>query len=310
MITVEAPPLERKLVAILAADVEGYSRLMHDDEEAALATLTAHRAIIDERIEAGRGEISGTAGDSVLAQFASVVDAVRCAVSIQQALYKANELLASERRMLLRIGINVGDVMLKDGGIFGDGVNVAARLEGIAQPGGICVTRGVRDHLRDRMDYKFEDLGEHKVKNIARSVRVFRVIFDPEGTTELASVETDASMEQAAIDTGPSLADEDKTGEDKADEVEMVFWQSLQDSEDPAEYRAYLERFPDGAFVELARIRLAGFAESGRIAAADPVELEFWTPSRTPMIGRCSRRISKNIPTESFAGWPKSGSPR
>ena len=179
--------------------------------------------------------------------------------------------------MLLRIGINVGDVMLKDGGIFGDGVNVAARLEGIAQPGGICVTRGVRDHLRDRMDYKFEDLGEHKVKNIARSVRVFRVIFDPEGTTELASVEADASMEQAAIDTGPSLADENKTGEDKADEVEMVFWQSLQDSEDPAEYRAYLERFPDGAFVELARIRLAGFAESGRIAAADPVELEFWT---------------------------------
>jgi class 3 adenylate cyclase len=276
MITVEAPPLERKLVAILAADVEGYSRLMHDDEEAALATLTAHRAIIDERIEAGRGEISGTAGDSVLAQFASVVDSVRCAVSIQQALYKANQQLAEDRRMLLRIGINVGDVMLKDGGIFGDGVNVAARLEGIAQPGGICVTRGVRDHLRDRMDYNFEDLGEHKVKNIARSVRVFRVIFDPEGTTELGSVETERSIEQTS-DTGPSLVTEDKTRDDKADEVELIFWQSLQDSEDPAEYRAYLERFPEGAFVDLARIRLAGFAESGRMAAADPVELEFWT---------------------------------
>ena len=150
-----------------------------------LATLTAHRAIIDELIANGRGEIAGTAGDSVLAEFASIVDAVRCAVSIQQALAKANEPLPAESRMLFRIGINVGDVMVKDGDIFGDGVNVAARLEGIAEPGGICVTRGVRDHLRDRMEYKFEDLGEHRVKNIARSVRVFRVRFDPNGTTEL-----------------------------------------------------------------------------------------------------------------------------
>src|SRR6185295_6198406 len=210
--------------------------------------------IVDELIANGRGKIAGTAGDSVLAEFASVVDAVRCAVSIQQALAKANDPLPAESRMLLRIGINVGDVMLKDGGIFGDGVNVAARLEGIAEPGGICVTRGVRDHLRDRMDYRFEDLGEHKVKNIARSVRVFRVIFDPEGTTELASVETDPSIEQVSANTGPSLADEDK-----ADAVELVFWQSLQASKDPAEYRAYLDRFPGGAFAELAQVRLAGF---------------------------------------------------
>jgi len=147
MPTVEAPPLERKLVAILAADVEGYSRLMHDDQEKTLATLSAHRNIIDALIAAGRGEISGTAGDSVLAEFASVVDAVHCAVSIQQALAKANADLPAGSRMLLRIGINVGDVMVKDGGIFGDGVNVAVRLEAIAEPGGICVTRGVRDHL-------------------------------------------------------------------------------------------------------------------------------------------------------------------
>ena len=187
--TMEAPPLERKLVAIMAADVVGYSRLMHDNEERTLATLTAHRAIIDELIANGRGEIAGTAGDSVLAEFASVVDAVRCAVSIQQALAKANEPLPEESRMLFRIGINVGDVMVKDGDIFGDGVNVAARLEGIAEPGGICVTRGVRDHLRDRMEYKFEDLGEHSVKNIARPVRVFRVSFDPNGTTEFAASE-------------------------------------------------------------------------------------------------------------------------
>ena len=186
MTKTETPPLERKLVAIMAADVVGYSRLMHDDEERTLATLTAHRAIIDELIANGRGEIAGTAGDSVLAEFASVVDAVRCAVSIQQALAKANEPLPENSRMLFRIGINVGDVMIKDGDIFGDGVNVAARLEGIAEPGGICVTRGVRDHLRDRMEYKFEDLGDHSVKNIARPVRVFRVTFDPDGTTALA----------------------------------------------------------------------------------------------------------------------------
>ena len=182
----EAPPLERKLVAILAADVVGYSRLMHDDEERTLATLTSHRSIVDELIAEGRGEIAGTAGDSVLAEFASVVDAVRCAVSIQQAVAKANEPLPVESRMSFRIGINVGDVMVKDGDIFGDGVNVAARLEGIAEPGGICVTRGVRDHLRDRMEYKFEDLGEHRVKNIARPVRAFRVWFDPDGTADLA----------------------------------------------------------------------------------------------------------------------------
>src|SRR4051812_19369448 len=119
MPTVEAPPLERKLVAILAADVVGYSKLMHDNEERTLATLSSHRAIIDELIAAGRGEITGTAGDSVLAEFASVVDAVTCAVSIQQALARANSDLPDDSRMELRIGINVGDVMVKDGSIFG-----------------------------------------------------------------------------------------------------------------------------------------------------------------------------------------------
>ena len=199
MTKTETPPLERKLVAILAADVVGYSRLMHDDEERTLATLSAHRAVIDELIANGRGEIAGTAGDSVLAEFPSVVDAVRCAVAIQQALAKANKPLPAESRMLFRIGINVGDVMVKDGDIFGDGVNVAARLEGIAEPGGICVTRGVRDHLRDRMEYKFEDLGEHSVKNIARPVRVFRVSFDPEGKTELTPSEPHGPRSRSLI---------------------------------------------------------------------------------------------------------------
>jgi class 3 adenylate cyclase len=270
MTKTETPPLERKLVAILAADVVGYSRLMHDDEERTLATLTAHRAIIDELIANGRGEIAGTAGDSVLAEFASVVDAVRCAVSIQQALARANESLSRESRMLFRIGINVGDVMVKDGDIFGDGVNVAARLEGMAEPGGICVTRGVRDHLRDRMEYRFEDLGEHSVKNIARPVRVFRVSFDPDGTTELAMSEPPAFDAQAQSASG------NRNGQAEGVEaVELAFWQSVEASDDPKEYKAYLEQFPDGTFVTLAEARLAGPSGSSHLVD-HTVELEFW----------------------------------
>jgi class 3 adenylate cyclase len=174
----EAPPLERKLTAILSADAEGYSRLMHRDEEATLATLSSHRAIMDDLIGKYRGRIAGTASDSVLAEFASITDAVACAIAIQQELDRANTLLSADRRMQFRIGINIGDVMLKDGDLFGDGVNVAARVQAAAGPREICVTRGVRDHLRDRLDSEFHDLGEHAVKNIARPVRVFKIVFD------------------------------------------------------------------------------------------------------------------------------------
>jgi class 3 adenylate cyclase len=144
----EAPRLERKLVAILAADVEGDSRHMEQDEVATLATLSRHRLIVDDLIARHSGRITGTAGDSVLAEFVSVVDAVDCAVQIQQAITAATADERPERRMLFRIGLHVGDVMIKDGDIFGDGVNIAARLEALAEPGGICVSRGVRDHLR------------------------------------------------------------------------------------------------------------------------------------------------------------------
>jgi class 3 adenylate cyclase len=141
----EAPPVQRRLAAILAADVEGYSRLMHGDEEATMATLSARRALVDELIVRHRGRIANTAGDSVLAEFASVLDAVRCAVEIQEALARANDGDPEGRQMRFRIGVNVGDVMLKDGDIFGDGVNVAARLEGLAEPGGICVSARVQE---------------------------------------------------------------------------------------------------------------------------------------------------------------------
>src|SRR3984893_17671546 len=152
----EAPPLERRLAAILAADVEGYSRLMHGDEEATMATLSAHRALVDELIARHRGRIANTAGDSVLAEFASVRDAVSCAVEIQAALQRANEGEPEGRRMRFRIGINVGDVMFKEGDIFGDGVNVAARLEGLVKGGEICVSRGARDPLLHRDGMAFD----------------------------------------------------------------------------------------------------------------------------------------------------------
>lgn len=273
---VEAPPLERKLVAILAADVAGYSRMMHVNEETTLATLSAHRAIIDDLIAAGRGGISGTAGDSVLAEFASVVDAMHCAVAIQQALHKSNANLPAERQMRLRIGINIGDVMVKDSTIFGDGVNVASRLEALAEPGSICITRGVRDHVRDRGEYQFADLGEHSVKNIARPVRAFRIIFDPNGTTEL--VDTCASREQPLAVSLPP-----ETGHEVShDAIELTFWQSVQASDDPVEYQAYLDRYPTGIFAPLAQERLTLDTDerAHTTQEASDAELAFWDTIR------------------------------
>ncbi len=271
MTAVEEPPLDRKLVAILAADVEGYSRLMHEDEEGALTTLTHHRGILDKLIVEGRGQICGTAGDSVLAEFASVVDAVRSAVEIQKALLEANDRLHDSKRMIFRIGINVGDVMMKDGSIFGDGVNVAARLESIAVPGGICVTRGVRDHLRDKSNYEFEDLGEHSVKNIARPVRVFRLIFDSD------EIEGFSRRARTNAQESPDAPLEFNSANNDA--AELLFWQSIQNSGSPEEYRAYLSKFPEGIFCELAKSRLdhPDKLDHKSVAdAVDTVELAFW----------------------------------
>src|SRR6201993_4461864 len=180
----EAPPVERRLAAILAADVEGYRRLMHGDEEATMATLSARRAVVDELIGRHRGRIANTAGDSILAEFASVLDAVRCAIKIQEALEQANDPQPETPRMRFRIGVNVGDIMVKDGDIFGDGVNVAARLEGLVRGGEICVSRGVYDHLHHRGGMPFQALGEQLVKNIAHPIRAFRLRIAADSTSE------------------------------------------------------------------------------------------------------------------------------
>jgi adenylate cyclase len=172
--------LERKLAAILCADVHGYSRLMEENEEATLSSLSASRKIIDGLIEQHRGRFVGSAGDSVIAEFASVVNAVQCAVEIQSALKAENASLPLNRHMQFRVGVNLGDVMVEGEQIYGDGVNVAARLESLAEPGGICISGMVHDQVRDKLVLTYKDAGEQAVKNIARPVHVWRVL--PEGT--------------------------------------------------------------------------------------------------------------------------------
>jgi adenylate cyclase len=165
----EQPRVERRLAAVLAADVAGYSRLIGADEEGTLAALKAIRQqVTDPAIAEHRGRIVKTTGDGLLAEFASVVDALRCAAAWQAAM-------PADSAIAWRIGINVGDIVVEDGDIFGDGVNVAARLEGIAEPGGICVSARVQEDAAGRLDLAFEDIGEQSLKNIARQVRVYRV---------------------------------------------------------------------------------------------------------------------------------------
>src|SRR6201998_3728461 len=164
----------RRLAAILAADVAGYSRLMGADEEGTLERLKAlRRELVDPKIAEHHGRIVKTTGDGMLAEFPSVVDAVRCAIEIQRAMLDRDADVAEDKRITFRIGVNLGDVIAEDGDIYGDGVNVAARLEALAEPGGICISGTVWDHIRDKLPYSFEDLGEQSVKNIARPVRVY-----------------------------------------------------------------------------------------------------------------------------------------
>ena len=169
----DQPSAQRRLTAVLCADVVGYSRLMQADEQATHAALTSRRKLFAERIAAHAGRIVNAPGDSILAEFASVVQAVECALEIQRAVAAADAGLAAERRMQFRIGINLGDVLVDSDGIYGDGVNIAARLESLCQPGGVAVSASVYEQLRDKRELRFADRGEHAVKNIARPVRVY-----------------------------------------------------------------------------------------------------------------------------------------
>ena len=173
-------PAIRRLAAILAADVAGYSRLMGADEEGTHERLKSHlRELVEPKISEHRGRTVKNTSDGFLAEFASVVDAVRCAVEIQREMAEREPEVAEERRIRFRVGTNLGDVIAEPEDIYGDGVNVAARLEALAEPGGICISRMVRDQIRDKLPYQFEDLGEQSVKNIARPVRVYALRLKP-----------------------------------------------------------------------------------------------------------------------------------
>jgi adenylate cyclase len=178
----------RHLAAILAADVAGYARLMSEHEEATLAGLRAwRRQIADPRIRAHRGRIIKSTGDGFLVEFESISEAVRCAVEMQREMAERNMEVPAERRIEFRVGINLGDIVAEDHDIFGDGVNVAARLEALADPAGICISRTVRDNIRDKLPYVFEDRGDHQVKNIARPVRVYALSPAAIAATDLAA---------------------------------------------------------------------------------------------------------------------------
>src|SRR5689334_610506 len=170
--------MTRKLAAIFSTDVAGYSRLMGEDEEATIRTLTTYRVVICTLIQRYRGRVVDSPGDNLLAEFASVVDAVRCAVTIQHELQERNTDVPDQRKMEFRIGLNLGDVVVEGERIYGDGVNIAARLESLAEPNGICISGTVYDQVETKLPLTYEYLGEQTVKNIAKPVRVFRVTMD------------------------------------------------------------------------------------------------------------------------------------
>src|SRR5438309_1948558 len=195
------PRGERRLAAILAADMVGYSRLMEADETGTLARLKTHRLeLIDPAIEKNKGRIIKTTGDGMLVEFQSVADAVECAAEIQRRMSRRNTDVSPARWIQYRIGINLGDVIVEDGDIFGDGVNVAARLQELAAPNGICVSAAVRDQVGDRLDVAFEDLGEQCVKNIVRPIRIFRVLLDKESRPR-----SEGAVDEPTAATKPSL---------------------------------------------------------------------------------------------------------
>ena len=177
---------KRKIAAILSADVAGYSRLMGEDEASTVRALETYKRVISDLIQQHRGRVVDSPGDNLLAEFASVVDAVQCAVAVQKEIQARNAELPETRKMQFRIGINLGDVIEEEDRIYGDGVNIAARLESLAEPGGICVSKTAFDHIETKLPLGYEYLGEQAVKNIARPVGAYKVLMEPRITVAKA----------------------------------------------------------------------------------------------------------------------------
>jgi adenylate cyclase len=178
-----SPPrsLERRLAAILHADVHGYSRLLSEDEPATLHTLSGHLQLMQTLVRRHGGRPAGSRGDSLLAEFPSVVEAVQCAVEMQQGLQQRNAALPAERRVEFRVGLHLGEIVVEGEQLHGEGINIAVRVEGLAVPGGICLSEIVHEQIKSRLALTYEDLGEQTLKNIAKPVRVYRVVPEPEG---------------------------------------------------------------------------------------------------------------------------------
>ena len=186
---------QRRLAAILVADVVGYSRLMGEDEEGTLEALTAHRTeLIEPCIAEHRGRVVKTTGDGLLAEFASVLDSIRCAVAIQEGMADRNIATSDDHRIEFRIGVNLGDVIVQDNDIYGDGVNVAARLEGLAEPGGVHISGDAYRQVRGKIGVAFDDLGPQTLKNIAEPVQVYRVILSTDGANLPAAQPAEAEV--------------------------------------------------------------------------------------------------------------------
>ena len=196
---IEMPAQEkakRKLSAILSADVKGYSILMADDEIHTIETLKSYRQIVSDYIQDHSGRVVDSPGDNILAEFRSAVDAVQCAVNVQKQLQQENEKFIEDKRIQFRIGVNIGDVIQDGHRIYGHGVNVTARIEGLAEAGGVCISRNAYDHIRDKLDLGYEYLGEHSVKNIKRPVRAYKVLMDPEDARRLIGVKRTSAVKK------------------------------------------------------------------------------------------------------------------
>ena len=273
-----ADAVNRKLAAILAADATNYSGLVARDEESALRALAIRRAAIDAAITGHCGRIFATAGDSVLAEFSSPVQAVRAAIEMQRLLKEADGASPPSPPMRFRVGVNVGDVVVDGANILGNGVNVAVRLENLAAPGGICVSANVRDHVLGKVDCRFQDLGTQFLKNIPRPVRAYQVIADSIGQESYLShlrwfsKQTALGVAVAALviavvwhfaspaadEPAPEPVATAPVVSANAKREELVYWETIRQTSDPAELRNYLTKYPHGTFAELAQTRLEG----------------------------------------------------
>ena len=269
--------IKRKLSAILSADVVGYSRLMGEDEEGTMRRLAELSSITNSVIDLHDGRVFNTAGDAVLAEFSSPVEAVRAAIEIQNAVQTRNKDIPADKQMLFRIGVNLGDVMIKDGDLLGDGVNVAARLQSIAPPGGICISGSVHDQIEGKLDLSFSAMGEQNLKNISRAVRAFELTPGrPAGArpkpkpvpakSSRGWLLPTAIVLLVALGAGAYFGGFLPFGPGQDQERERLAWEAVKDSTNTNAVQGFLAEFPNGVHAGVARGKLSALTDVERAA--------------------------------------------